>query len=159
MHDALVAAFLLQLNAVQSDECDWRLVPQEAPANGSPSHLSGRCHQRENLNLPTISFKWEFMRSVMDCEIGMLAKAAPNSQKGMHWGSAFNTRKNLSMLKVRGALQQQAWEQGPHHTHKPPFKVCPGLLRCTLTLPGSARVHPHTVHGSARMQPVNLPRY
>ena len=39
-----------------------------------------------NLNLPTINFKREFIRSVMDWEIGMLAKAAPSSEYRMHGG-------------------------------------------------------------------------
>ena len=43
-----------------------------------------------NLNLPTINFKWEFIRSVMDCEIGTLAKAALSSKKGKHCESALN---------------------------------------------------------------------
>ena len=43
------------------------------------------------LKLPTISFKWEFICSVMDCETGMLAKAAPSSKKGKHCESAFHS--------------------------------------------------------------------
>ena len=120
--DALVAAFLLRPTSVQSDECDWGLFhkrPQQMDHDSSFNKVSPMRY----LNLPTESFKWEFIHSVIDC-----TQAAPCSKMGCMWAKGQGGK--VGATAYIGTTLQNV--PRPAQTH--PF-----------TRPWSAWIHPVTL--------------